>query len=160
MYYKGTPIVWKSARQSIRAYSTCEAEYVGLYDSLRLSQGQGYLDWFLEEKELPIHFGDNQSSLALAKTSLPTKKSKHFMLRYSLVRDHCKSLCYCPTDDNRADPLTKAVSAQKYIQIVDATDMHDEPEQENEEQNIQSYLVETFPDRCDSTDLDFSILFA
>ncbi len=160
MYYKGTPIVWKSARQSIRAYSTCEAEYVGLYDSLRLSQGQGYLDWFLEEKELPIHFGDNQSSLALAKTSLPTKKSKHFMLRYSLVRDHCKSLCYCPTDDNRADPLTKAVPAQKYIQIFDATDMHDEPEQENEEQNLQSYLVETFPDRFDSTDFDFSILCA
>ncbi len=43
------------------------------------------------------------------------------MLRLHLVRDHYKSLCYVPTDQNLADCLTKAVPASKYIQIFDAS---------------------------------------
>jgi hypothetical protein len=118
MYYRGCPIFWKSKRQSIRTHSTCESEYVSMYDSIRLIQSQGYLRWFLDNKsELPLVFSDNQSALALSKTSVATKKSKHYALRYMLVRDYFKSFGYVPTDLNLSDPLTKPLSRQKSIQM-------------------------------------------
>ncbi len=132
MYYKGMPVAWRSSRQTLRAHSTCEAEYNAIYDTIRLTQGQGYLDWFIENKELPTIFSDNQSALAVAGSSVPTKKSKHFMLRYMLVRDHFKSLCYVPTDINQADPLTKTVTAKKYVDIFTSIpyELDDEFEEE------------------------------
>jgi hypothetical protein len=115
MYHRGMPIVWTSKRQTVRASSTCEAEYVALYDTIRLTQGQGYLDWFLEQDgEIPLIFGDNESSLALSRSSIVTKRSKHIHLRFHTVRDFAKYLAYCPTEINRADPLTKALTRDKY----------------------------------------------
>lgn len=95
MYYRGTPILWSSKRQSIRATSTCEAEYVALYDAIKLSQSAGFLDWFDQglDGDLPTLFCDNQSAIAVAKTDLPTKRSKHMLLRFQMVKDHFKSLC-------------------------------------------------------------------
>lgn len=51
------------------------------------------------------------------KSSVVTKRSKHINLRYHMVRDHVKSLCYCPTDRNLADPLTKGLAGGKYISL-------------------------------------------
>ena len=78
-----------------------------------------YLDWFLdtESQKIPLLFVDNQSAIALAKTSLTSKRSKHMDLRFHMVRDHCRDLCYCPTDRNLADPLTKGLVAEKYISL-------------------------------------------
>lgn len=120
LYYRSCPVVWRASRQSIRSYSTCEAEYIALYDTLVLTKSLGFRNWFLEEKELPLVFCDNQSALKISQNSLPTKKSKHYMLRLMLVRENYKSLAYVPTDKNRADPLTKGVTADKYIQLFDA----------------------------------------
>ena len=116
LYHRGMPVIWSSKRQTVRAGSTCEAEYVALYDTIRLTQSQGYLDWFLgEDREFPLVFGDNESSLALSRSSIVTKRSKHIHLRYHTVRDFAKHLAYCPTDLNRADPLTKALPRDKYL---------------------------------------------
>ena len=110
------PIALSSKRQAVRATSTCEAEYIALFDATRITQSQGYLDWFLEQgRETPLIFGDNQSSLALSKSSMVTKRSKHIHLRCHVVRDFAKYLAYCPTDLNRADPLTKPLAGPKYI---------------------------------------------
>lgn len=117
MYHRGTPITWLSKRQTIRAASTCEAEYVALYDTIRLCQSQGYLDWFLLNRDLPLVFSDNMSALHLAANSLITKRSKHIALRYHKIRDHVKDLRFCPTEKNMADPLTKSLSGGKYIKI-------------------------------------------
>ena len=46
-----------------------------------------------------------------------TKRSKHINLRYHTVRDHVKDLCYCPTGDNKADPLTKPLVTEKYVSM-------------------------------------------
>ena len=99
----------------MRALSTCEAEYVAIYDTIRMTTSLGFLDWFIEEGRLPLVFVDNQSALKLSESSLVTKRSKHINLRYHVVRDHCKDLCYCPTDVNLADPLTKSLPHDKYI---------------------------------------------
>ena len=70
MYYKGTPIVWSSRRQSIRAKSTCEAEYVACYDTIRIVQSQGWLDYVLEEGEFPLVFVDNKSALDICRRAV------------------------------------------------------------------------------------------
>ena len=89
-----------------------------MYDCIRLAQGQGYLRWFLQDgEELPLILSDNKAALALSKTSVATKKSKHYALRYMLVRDHFRNFGYVPTDLNLSDPLTKPLPAKKYIQI-------------------------------------------
>jgi hypothetical protein len=127
LYYRGCPIVWKSKRQSIRTHSTCESEFVSMYDCIRLCQSQGFLGWFLENnKELPLILSDNKSALSLSKTSVATKKSKHYALRYMLVKDHFKTFGYVPTDLNLSDPLTKPLNGPKYIQMFDHRSDFDE----------------------------------
>ncbi len=117
LYHRGTPVCWSAKRQTIRATSTCEAEYVGIYDTIKLSLSQGFLDWFLHERELPLVFTDSQSALGLSNAALVTKRSKHIDLRYHVVRDYCKDLAYCPTGVNRADPLTKPMRSDKYLSL-------------------------------------------
>ena len=117
MFYKSFPICWKSSLQSIRTYRTCEAEYVGLFDTIRVVQGCGYRDWFDSSEMFPNVFGDNQSSIAIGRTSLATKKSEHFMLRYHLVRDFAKDLAFCPTDKNRANVFTKSTPRRECIEL-------------------------------------------
>ena len=75
-----------------------------------------FLEWFLEQgRELPLVFGDNQSSLALSRSSVVRKRSKHIQLRFHVVRDFAKYLAYVPTEVNRADPLTKPLTGPKYV---------------------------------------------
>ena len=91
-----------------------------MYDCIRLCQSQGYLRWFLDSKsELPLIFSDNQAALALSKTSVATKKSKHYALRYMLVRDHFKNFGYVPSLLNLSDPLTKPLQGHRYNQMFD-----------------------------------------
>eukprot|EP00392_Amoebophrya_sp_AT5.2_P018481 g19033.t1 len=117
LYHRGTPVAWSSKRQSVKALSTCEAEYVATYDTVRMSLAQGFLDWFMVDRSLPLTFVDSQSALCLSKTSLVTKRSKRINLRFHMVRDHAKDLCWVPTDLNRADPLTKKVPTHLYLKM-------------------------------------------
>ena len=112
-------------RSSLLATSTCEAEYVGLYDTVKITQGTGYLDWFDENYDRPTIFGDNQSSITVAKTKLPTKKTKHMLLRFHLVREYADDICYCPTGANMADPLTKPM--QKLLMFFQTPTTEDLP---------------------------------
>ena len=58
------------------------------------------------------------STLAVSKQVIPTKKSKHFALRFVKVKECCDSLAYVPTDVNMADPLTKALPADCYSRML------------------------------------------
>eukprot|EP00452_MALV-II_sp_L67-6_P000341 gene342-141_t len=103
---------------------------------LLLSESQGYADWF--GNKLPLIFVDSKSALAVADNPLPTKKSKHLAIRYHLVKEHVSSLCYVPTDVNKADPLTKPLTANKYIEMFvhspqKKTAKVDEPEEEDDD---------------------------
>ena len=80
-----------------------------------MCRSQGYLGWFLENRDIPLVFVDNLSAVALSQNSLVTKRSKHISLRFHEVREYCRDLCYCPTDLNLADPLTKPLPASKYL---------------------------------------------
>ena len=109
MFYRGVPILWASRRQAVLATSTCEAEYVALFDTVKVMQAVGFAEFFDEKERRPVLFGDNQSSIVLAKTTLPTKRSKHMDIRYHYVKEYAKDIAYCPTGVNMADPLTKPV---------------------------------------------------
>eukprot|EP00392_Amoebophrya_sp_AT5.2_P003651 g3656.t1 len=143
LYHRGVPIVWSCKKQSVKALSTCEAEYVAAFDTIRLSLGQGYLDWFMCERALPLTFVDNRSALDLSRSSIVTKRSKHIHLRFHVVRDHAQDLCWVPTDFNKADPLTKALPASAYLRFfhpdgevpaedTDAAEAEDDDDFDNE----------------------------
>lgn len=133
LYWRGMPVCWSAKRQTVRAGSTCEAEYCAVHDLIKISTSLGFLDWYLVEREMPLIFCDNQSALKLSQSSIATKKSKHFALRYMLVQEHTKDLAYVPSGLNKSDPLTKALPRQKYLSIfgpahVYETYAEDEPE--------------------------------
>ncbi len=108
LFFKGSPILWASCRQSISATSTCEAELCGLYDTVQLLQGMGYLSWFDENHKEILLFGDNQSNyIIVAKSKAPARKTKHIQLRYAVLKEHSDSITYVPIALNMADPLTK-----------------------------------------------------
>lgn len=94
LYHRGVPIGWKSQRQSVRALSTCEAEYVAIFDTIRLSLAQGFLEWLQENDEVPLTFVDNQSALALSKQEHVSKRPKHINLRYHTLRDHVRECLF------------------------------------------------------------------
>ena len=88
--------------------------------SIKNSQSFGFLDWVSDDSSctgIPLTFCDNQSSIAVAESSLPTKKSKHMSLRLHTVKDHVRDLAYVPTHLNRADPLTKPLSGPSYVSM-------------------------------------------
>ena len=71
-------------------------------------------------------FGDNQSSIALAQSSVTQKRSKHMSVRLHTVRDKSKHLCYVPTDLNKADGLTKGVGLKTLLNIYSTSIEKDE----------------------------------
>ena len=120
LYYHGTPVLWKTSRQGVRAYSTGEAEYIGCSDLIIITEQN---DWFQFFEELPneivkpnngvypssdkILWVDNTSAIAVAKSEEYKPKSRHYALRYLRVRDHAKDMVFVPTHLQKADALTK-----------------------------------------------------
>ena len=133
------PVAWSAKRQSVRATSTCESEYVAIYDTIKLAKSQGYYAFFMEENQLPLIFVDNRSAIDLSKTSVVSKKSKHISLRYHAVGEHCRDLCYLPTDLNRADPLTKPLVSDKYVSLFCA---YQDDREDDDDFHARSYMCE------------------
>ena len=108
MYFRGFPIVWKSSKQTLRAMSTAEAEYIAASDALSVEETLGFMKFLGDESDPPL-FVDNQSAISIAKSPDTTKKSRHFMLRYCKVRDNARRLFFCPSTLQKADAVTKNV---------------------------------------------------
>ncbi|GJT99104.1 retrotransposon protein, putative, ty1-copia subclass [Tanacetum coccineum] len=95
----GGAVDWKSAKQSIFATSSVEAEYIASYDASKEAvwvrkfiYGLGVVPTI----EKPINmYCDNTGAIAIAKESRITKEKVH-------------------TDDNLADPFTKALAFPKH----------------------------------------------
>ena len=117
IFYRSCPIVWRSKRQTVRAYSTMESEWIAASDSLAMATEVGFLGFYdkdphcaKSETGLPglmWLWCDNQSTIVTAKSEEINPKSRHFALRYMRVRDECERLKFCKTDLQRADGLTK-----------------------------------------------------
>lgn len=106
VYFRGAPIAWKSQKQTMRAMSTSESEYIACSDSLAVYEQLGFSDFLFPSEDSPV-FVDNQSAIAVAKGVDNKKKSRHFMLRFHRVKDNARRLFFCPDALQKADMLTK-----------------------------------------------------
>jgi len=117
----GGAISWSSKKQELVTLSTTEAEYVAATHAakegmwLRALFGEVFPPTCIN-KPTTI-FGDNKSAIALAHTGQYHARTKHIDIRYHFIRYIVDAgsikLIYCPTDEQTADTLTKALPSTK-----------------------------------------------
>lgn len=115
-------ITWGSKRQGIVTISTAEAEYTAAASAVRellwLRQLATALDIEVPSVELMC---DSQAAIAIAKNGGVSARTKHMDVRLHFLRDRAAAgeveLCYTPTDEMLADPLTKAVTEAKLTKM-------------------------------------------
>ena len=118
---KGSPYSI-SSKQKINTVSSTEAELVGISDVMKLiiwtrlfmeSQGYSVTDNVL--------YQDNQSTILLANNGKrsSTRNTKHINIRYFFITDNVREknirIEYCPTENMRADPLTKPLQGSAFV---------------------------------------------
>ena len=88
LLYKSTPIWWKSTVQSVRAGSTCEAEFIAASDGLGAIERLGFLEFFAQASATLGGYPswltlwtDSSSAKAAAASEIPTKRTHHFVPR-------------------------------------------------------------------------------
>ncbi|GJU57197.1 hypothetical protein Tco_1234963 [Tanacetum coccineum] len=118
----GGVVDWKSAKQSIFATLSAEAEYIAAYDASKESiwvrkfmYGLGVVPTI----EDPINmYCDHNGEIAIAKESGITKGARHFCANVHYLHEVIEfgdiMLEKVYTDDNLADPFTKALSFLKH----------------------------------------------
>ena len=119
-YLGRTAVWWKSRKQQSIAVSTCEAEYMALFE------GGKDVVWLRNllcelgiccKNTATVVYHDNQSSIVWAE-SPGLRKVKHIDLRYNftrhLVEQGVIKVKYVNTEQNAADIFTKALSGEKY----------------------------------------------
>nr|GEU66928.1 retrotransposon protein, putative, Ty1-copia subclass [Tanacetum cinerariifolium] len=118
----GGAVDWKSAKQSIFATSSAEAEYIAAFDA---SKEAVWVRKFISGLsvvptiEEPISmYCDNTGAIAIASESGITKGARHFRAKVYYLREVIAfgdiKLEKVHTDDNLADPFTKALAFPKH----------------------------------------------
>ena len=123
----GAPISWMSKLQSIVATSSMEAEYVSAYPCV---QEVTWVRAVLHHLELTrakptILLIDNKSAIDHAHNPVHHKRSKHNIdIKYHWIRDmvadQTVQLVDVPTEDQRADFLTKTLRGEVFWRHVQA----------------------------------------
>ncbi|GJX43981.1 retrotransposon protein, putative, ty1-copia subclass [Tanacetum coccineum] len=118
----GGVVDWKSAKQSIFATSSAEAEYIAAYDASKEAvwvrkfiSGLGVVPTIEE----PINmYCDNTRAITIANESGITKGARHFRAKVHYLREVIEfgdiKLEKVHTYDNLADPFTKALAFPKH----------------------------------------------
>ncbi|GJX47108.1 retrotransposon protein, putative, ty1-copia subclass [Tanacetum coccineum] len=118
----GGAVDWKSAKQSIFATSSAEAEYIAAYDASKEAvwvrkfiSGLGVVPTIEE----PINmYCDNTGAITIANESGITKGARHFRAKVHYLREVIEfgdiKLEKVHTYDNLADPFTKALAFPKH----------------------------------------------
>nr|GEV10484.1 hypothetical protein [Tanacetum cinerariifolium] len=118
----GGAIDWKSARQSIFATLSAEAKYITAFDASKEAiwvrkfiSGLGVVPTIEEPISM---YCDNTEAIAIANESGITKGARHFRAKVHYLRTVIEygdiKLEKVHTDDNLADPFTKALAFPKH----------------------------------------------
>nr|GFA58052.1 retrotransposon protein, putative, Ty1-copia subclass [Tanacetum cinerariifolium] len=118
----GGVVDWKSAKQSIFATSSAEAEYIAAFDASKEAvrvrkfiYGLGVVPTIEEPISM---YCDNTGAIAIANESGITKGARHFRAKVHYLREIVEfgdiKLEKVHTDDNLADPFTKALAFPKH----------------------------------------------
>ncbi|GKA35690.1 retrotransposon protein, putative, ty1-copia subclass [Tanacetum coccineum] len=122
----GGAVDWKSAKQSIFATSSAEAEYIAAFDASKEAVwvrkfifGLGVVPTI----EKPINmYCDNTGAIAIANESGITKGARHFRAKVHYLREVIEfgdiKLEKVHTDDNLDDPFTKALAFPKHSELT------------------------------------------
>ncbi|GJQ99179.1 retrotransposon protein, putative, ty1-copia subclass [Tanacetum coccineum] len=122
----GGAVDWKSAKQSIFATSSAEAEYIAAFDASKEAvwvrkfiSGLGVVPTI----EKPINmYCDNIGAIAIANESGITKGDRHFRAKVHYLREVIEfgdiKLEKVYTYDNLADPFTKALAFPKHSELT------------------------------------------
>ena len=116
----GGAITWRSKKQTTRALSSTEAEYVALSEAGRelCWLRSLYSELGFPQKLPTILRGDNNGSIAMVNNPQFHQRSKHIDIRYHWIRDEIIketiNLESCRDPDQTADILTKALSKPKH----------------------------------------------
>ena len=117
-------VLWMAACQKIVAQSTAEAEYYSLgtaaQDVIFMRELLHHLG--LPQDEATVIYEDNQACISIASNPLTSKKARHIMTKYHLVRqlieENTIELKYTPTEDMLADIFTKALNPTQHIKFT------------------------------------------
>ena len=115
-------VSWRSAKQSLIATSTMEAEFVSCFEAT--SHGV-WLKSFISGLRLvntisrPLRiFCDNSAAIFFAKNNKSGSRSKHIDIKYLVIREHVKDnkvvIEHIGTELMIADPLTKGMPPFKF----------------------------------------------
>nr|GEZ29175.1 hypothetical protein [Tanacetum cinerariifolium] len=118
----GGAVDWKSAKQSIFATSSAEAEYITAFDAYKEAvwvrkfiSGLGVLSTIEEPISM---YCDNIGAIAIANESGIAKGARHFRAKVHYLREVIEfgdiKLEKVHTDDNLADSFTKALAFPKH----------------------------------------------
>ncbi|GJS23059.1 zinc finger, CCHC-type containing protein [Tanacetum coccineum] len=117
---------WKSTKQSIFATSSTDAEYIAAFDASKEAvwirkfiSGLGVVPTIEE----PINmYCDNTRAIAIAKDHGVTKGARHFRAKVHYLRETIEMgdvrIEKVDTDDNLADPFTKALAFPKHSELT------------------------------------------
>ncbi len=120
--YANCPIYWASRLQTEIALSTAKAEYIAMSSALckvklRMTLMKELYTIILVHINKPNFFcnckvhEDNQSAIRMATSDKFTPQTKHIALKYhhfcSCIKNRHIKISYCPTEDQKADLVTK-----------------------------------------------------
>nr|GFC68637.1 hypothetical protein [Tanacetum cinerariifolium] len=119
-------IDWKSTKQSIFATSSTDAEYIDAFDALKEAVWiRKFIIWLgiVPTIKEPISmYCDNIRAIAIAKVDGVTKGARHFRAKVYYLRETIKmgdvKIEKIHTDDNLADPFTKALAFPKHSELT------------------------------------------
>ncbi|GJW31305.1 retrotransposon protein, putative, ty1-copia subclass [Tanacetum coccineum] len=122
----GGAVDWKSTKQSIFATSSTDAEYIAAFDASKEAvwirkfiSGLGIVPTIEEPISM---YCDNTGAIAIAKDDGVTKGARHFRAKVHYLRETIKlgdvKIEKIDTDDNLADPFTKALAFPKHSELT------------------------------------------
>jgi thymidine kinase len=125
----GAPVWWQCVLQKCIATSTCESEYYAAFEMTRricwLRKISADLRKFFKvpdthPKTVKL-WVDNQSTICVLRSDLPTKRTKHFEVKLSFVSEKVEKgvieIDYVESEKNLADPLTKPKSYEVLLKL-------------------------------------------
>ena len=123
----GGAIVWKSVKQKCVADSTMEAEYVAASEAAK--EAVWLRNFIMDLDVIPglprtiTIYCDNNGAVANSKEPRVHKATKHIERKYHLIREIVKrgevAVAKIASEDNLADPFTKALPARAHERHVE-----------------------------------------
>ncbi|KAK2443673.1 putative mitochondrial protein [Trifolium repens] len=116
----GASICWSSKKQPVTALSSCEAEYIAsTYAAYQLIWLESLMRELKCQLKLPLKLlVDNKSAINLARNPVSHGRSKHIETRFHFIREQVLNgkieVVHCPTHDQIADALTKAIKLDRF----------------------------------------------